>query len=267
MLIERQQGGPSALPLSIKPINGAFKLRAYNTSGVHVGVAAEDDGTLRHQLVAWETSAPAAQIRVRAETDGTLRMQLIGSDDQGTTQRYIDTEATGEIRNSMVGWGGAALVRQLHETTGEQKVVMHGKDEAGNIDAFLTDENRVLWTRSYEDSVIAPPIQLPAADGILWNPGGTASELYEVDFIIINTSGAVTGPVSVGVDIGAGGSLSNVEYWMYQESLPWPGTSGWRGSARQGFLMRGADVIRGLNGAGANLASIHFRIRRIDTNL
>jgi hypothetical protein len=190
--------------------------------------------------------------------------------DQYGNEIGVGAEADGTLRSQVVLWdytGGAQIRAAGEPTTGEARIMLTGKDEAGNIDALLTDQHQVLWTRSYEDSIIAPPVQLPAADGILWSPGGLATELYEVDFLIVNTSGAVTGPISVGVDIGAGGGLTAVEYWMYQENLPWPGTSGWRGSARQGFLCRGADDIRGLNGAGANLATIHFRIRRIDTNL
>jgi hypothetical protein len=210
---------------------------------------------------------------LRSDSDRRLMTraysELIAADSDGNDiQLLAEDDGTGRSQTILWDYTGGAQIRAAGEpTTGEARVVVCGKDEAGNIDAFLTDQHQVLWTRSYEDSIIAPPIQLPAADGILWNPAGVATELYEVDFIVVNTSGAVTGPISVGVDINRGGGLTAVEYWMYQESLPWPGTSGWRGSARQGFLCRGADAVRGLNGAGANLATIHFRIRRIDTNL
>jgi hypothetical protein len=129
------------------------------------------------------------------------------------------------------------------------------------------DQYGIAWSRSYEDSIIAPPAQIAVADGLLWNPATTATHLYEVDFVVVNVAGAATGPVTIGVDIGNSGALAGAEYWMYQEIIPFPGNSGWRGSARQGFLMRGADRIRGFNTAGANLAIIHFRIRRIDVNV
>jgi hypothetical protein len=213
----------------------------------------------------WYFDSSGNEVKALSEDTGHPLMVLYGWD--GSAVARFAVETTGEQKVSNYGWNGAALTKILLETTGEQRMVLCGKDEAGNIDALLTDEHKVLWTRSYEDSIIAPPVLLPAADGILWNPGGTLTELYEVDFLVVNVAGAATGPISIGVDINRAGSLSAVEYWMYQENLPWPGTSGWRGSARQGFLCRGADSIRGLNGAGANLATVHFRIRRIDTNL
>jgi hypothetical protein len=207
--------------------------------------------------------------------DGERRMDIRAYSrhilqDQNGNNIQGRAEADGSARGQVVLWDytGAAQIRAAGEpTTGEARIMLTGKDEAGNVDALLTDEHQVLWTRSYEDSVVAPPALLPVADGVLWNPGGGATELYEVDFLVVNLAGAVTGPISIGVDINRGGGLAGAEHWMYQESLPWPGTSGWRGSARQGFLCRGADSIRGLNAGGANVAAVHFRIRRIDTNL
>ena len=155
------------------------------------------------------------------------------------------------------------------EDSREIRITLHGEDEAGNIDPLRTDPGGILWMRSYENSIIAAPSALPGAEAILWTPPApqTAAELYEVDFFIVNVAGAPTGPITVGVDINAGGALAGNEFWMYQEILPWPGTSGWRGSPRQGFLCRGADTIRGVNTAGGGLAVIHFRVRRIDTNI
>jgi hypothetical protein len=99
------------------------------------------------------------------------------------------------------------------------------------------------------------------AEGDLWAPGGTSAEEYEVEFFVINNdaaSAAVT--VSVGLDLAAGGGLAAPEYWVFNEVVPYPGNLGWRGP----FIMRGDDAVRGVASV-ANDASIHFRIKRVDT--
>jgi hypothetical protein len=204
-------------------------------------------------------------IQLAAEDDGTLRSQLIGHD--GTVQRRVFVEDTGvaggpgQLASSNFGWNGAALVRFLLETTGEQKYVPHGKDEASNIDAFRTDPNRIPWSRPYEGYEQVDPVEIPVAEGVLWNPGATAAELYEVSFLVINNdAGGAAVTVSVGVDLAAGGGLAAPEYWVFNEIVPYPGTLGWRGP----FLMAGDDDIRGVASV-ANDASIHFKIRRVDT--
>ncbi len=64
------------------------------------------------------------QVKQLAEDTGEARVVPLGSDDQGTTLRYIDTEATGEVR-----------------------VVTLGKDDGNAIDAVRTDPDRILWIR------------------------------------------------------------------------------------------------------------------------
>lgn len=220
MLVERKAGGPSALPISIRPINGALKLRAYDTSGIHVGVAAEDDGTLRHQLVAWETSAPAAQIRVRAETDGTLRMQLIGSDDQGTTQRYIDTEATGELRVVGLGWNGSAVTRVALETTGEQKTSNYGKTAGGTLGAFRLNASNQIQVEVVGSTFVA------SARGVLGRTDLSATTNTDVYTVPSSTTANVVVRVcnrnATPVDIRLAlhdGTVANEDYIYYDYTI------------------------------------------------
>lgn len=218
------------------------------------------------KVILWAVNASGTELEVLAETDGSIRAALVGHD--GTNLKNLKTETTAtaaELIVSNYGKVSTTLTAFALDTNGEQKITLHGKDEAGNVDPLRTDPAGVLWMRSYEQSVIAPPQILAAADAVLWSPPAPASsaELYEIDFLLVNVAGAVTGPISMGIDIGASGSLAIPEFWVYQEILPWPGSSGWRGT----FLCRGADTIRGWNAAGANLSTVHFRIRRIDTNI
>ena len=107
-------------------------------------------------------------------------------------------------------------------------------------------------------AVNVDPILMAGADDILWNPGGAATEVYNVEFLIVNvTNVAVT--VSIGVDLAGGGGLAAVEYWMYNDIVPFPGNSGWRGS----FTIDGDDDVRGWCVTGANLANVQWRIRRL----
>lgn len=172
----------------------------------------EDDGTLRQQLVLWETTTPG-QVRALAEDDGTL------------------------------------------------KVSAYGSDEAGNLDSVRTDPDRIPWTRPYEGFRQVDSVEVPAADGVLYNPGATAAQIYEVEYEVINNdAGGAAVTVSIGVDRAAGGALAAPEYWMFNEIIPYPGTS----ARRPGGLIAGDDDVRGVASI-ANDASIRFWVRRVDT--
>lgn len=196
--------------------------------------AGENDGSQRMQMVLWETTTPG-QIRWRAED-------------------------TGEAMVSNLGWDGAAPIRLLTEADGTLRTSFVGTDEAGNEDSQRTDPNRIPWKRDYPAYVQVDPVVLANADGLLWNPGAAAAELYEVSFLLVNIAGAITGAIDVGVDIGAGGALGGAEFWVRQETLPNPGTSGWRGP----FIIPGDDDVRGWCAGAGNQVCIHFRIRRVD---
>lgn len=119
----------------------------------------------------------------------------------------------------------------------------------------------ILWTRLYEEWISVPSAEVPVAEAVLWNPGGTTGEHYLVEFNVVNNdvgAAAIAG-VYIGRDVGGGGALGRPEWWMFDETIPYPGNSGWRGP----YFMNGDDDIRGVAGV-ANDASIHFRVRRVD---
>lgn len=219
----------------------------------------EDDGTIRTWTVEVAVDATGRERPILVEAGRQQAMSLYGTNTAGDITG-IENEITGELRTILMGWDGAAPIRALFEATGEQRFVPLATDEAGNLDAHRSDPNRVPWKRDYPGYVYVPPQTMPNAEGALWTPGVADTIHYEVNFIVVNVFGAVTGPVTVGQDIAAGGGLFLPEFWMYQEFLAWPGTSSWRGP----FFMRGNDVIRGLDGGGANQSNIHFRVKRVD---
>ena len=101
------------------------------------------------------------------------------------------------------------------------------------------------------------PILMAGADGILWDPGLNEYVAYEIEFLVVNVHTAAV-VVNIGVDLVSGGGLTAGEYWMYNENIPYPGNSGWRGP----FTILGWDDIRGWCVTGANLATVHWRITR-----
>lgn len=231
------------MPNEIRLTNDAIKLLLSGMNEIDVPTAVRIDSERRLEMLAHSelvaVNAAGVNVDVLAENDGTLRNQLV-----------------------LWNYTGGAQIRAAGEpTTGELHVLFHGKDEAGNPDEVRTDPGRVLWNRPYPAYEQVDPVEIPAAEGVLWNPGAAATELYEVSFLVVNNdAGGAAVTVSVGVDLGAGGGLAAPEYWMFNEVIPYPGTSGWRGP----FIMAGDDDVRGIASV-ANDASIHWRIRRVDT--
>jgi len=101
------------------------------------------------------------------------------------------------------------------------------------------------------------PVNLPIADGVLWDPGLAATECYEVEFLVVNQHAAAI-TVTIGVDVAGGGALAAGEYWLYQWVIPLPGDSGWQGP----FTILGNDVVRGLCPTIASGGVVHWRIVR-----
>lgn len=205
-----------------------------NEGQVGIPVLSESDGTVRSQAVLFHSGT--TQIRQKAETDGTAMVSNYG-------------KAAGTLT--------AFKVR----STGEQDMLLNGTDEAGNIDTFRTDPNRIQWTRPYEGWVFVDGAAIPAVEGVLLDGSASlvAAGLYLVEFLVINIDGTNDVAVSIGRDDGAGGSLSATEYWMSTEGVPADQHSEWKGP----FLMNGDDDIRGVAGA-ADDAIIQFRVRRVD---
>lgn len=129
------------------------------------------------------------------------------------------------------------------------------------FEMLLRDLSAILWSRPYEEYIDVDAAALPVAEAALWTPGLTVDVRYLVEFNVINNdaAGAAIAGVYVGLDIGAGGALAAPEYWMFNETIPHPGESGWCGP----FYMHGNDTIRGV-AAVANDASVVFRVRRVD---
>lgn len=192
--------------------------------------------------------------------DGTLRTWgiQIARDSTGR-ERIVLVESDGTLRSQTILWDGTLPVRARAETPGEARVSILGKDAAAVLASpriNTADVNQVRteivpwWTQ-------IDPVVIPLAEGILWNPGADATQLYEVEFLVVNNT-AVPATVTVGQDIAAGGALAQPEFWVGGETVAANSTSGWRGP----FLLPGDDDVRGAASVATTL-QIHWRIRRI----
>lgn len=70
--------------------------------------------------------------------------QMIMKGHNGSIPAKLLTESAGELKISMLGKAGSTMTNIKVETTGEQDIVLHGKDAGSNIDALLTDASRAL---------------------------------------------------------------------------------------------------------------------------
>ena len=151
------------------------------------------------------------------------------------------------------------------EDSGTPKVVAYGKDSGGNEDPLRTNASQQLQVEIV-GALSSPYVNLvgvdvPSSEGVLLDGSAslTAAGIYAVEFYVVSIDSSNSVDVTIGRDDAAGGSLAGAEYWMFAETLPAGGTSGWRGP----FIMSGDDDVRGVATA-ANDAVIHFRVRRTD---
>ncbi|MGH8651240.1 MAG: hypothetical protein ACREYE_03200 [Gammaproteobacteria bacterium] len=129
---------------------GIMRLRAFKSTGFPVNILAENDGTVRSQVILHDGTV---QTRARSETNGSLITSLYGK--SAGTLTSVKVEATGEI-----------------------DYVIHGKDSAGpNIDALLTDPNRILWSRAFREPILQNGVLLAATATTIYTcPASTIVE-------------------------------------------------------------------------------------------
>lgn len=108
--------------------------------------------------------------------------------------------------------------------------------------------------------VDVPSRELAAAEGDLWDPSEADTVIYRVMFILINNDagGAAAAGTYVGREIDSAGGLARPYYWMFDETIPYPGLTAWQGP----YFIHGDDAVRGYT-TNANEVSIHFDVRRI----
>jgi hypothetical protein len=204
-------------------------------------------------------------VRQKAEATGEASNVNYGKQTGGTITAFR-TESTGEQTTSVHGDAAGTITSLKVETTGEADVVLHGKDSSSNIDPLRTNDNQQLQVEVIGVGsgtwIQQDPTELITSSQTLFDPGSDSTEEYLVSFNVVNIDDANYYPatVSIGVDIGGnGGNLADKEFWMMQQVVGYPGSSGWQGP----YLIAGDDNVIGLATAN-NSATVHIRARRVN---
>ena len=126
----------------------------------------------------------------------------------------------------------------------------------------ITVDGTITTNIGTDQWVFLVGVAVPSSEGVLLDGSASldnsGSSIYEVAFNVVSIDASNAVVVSIGRDDAAGGSLAGAEYWMFSETVPAGGSSGWRGP----FLMSGDDDVRGVAGA-ANDAVIQWRVRKL----
>jgi len=101
------------------------------------------------------------------------------------------------------GSGGAPEVHALAEADGTARV-------------------HTIWRWQQVD-----PVPLTGANELVFLPGGVAADLWEVD-VLVNNHSAATALLTLGYDIGNGGTLAATEGYASTQIVPSQQDSGWR---------------------------------------
>lgn len=116
-------------------------------------------------------------------------------------------------------------------------------------------ERNQLQIEPVENWIQKDPIVLgTGANTVIYNPGSTATELYLIDFKLVNY-GAAGNLIKVGFDIGATAALTHYAFFEY---MPIYTTTDWQGP----FEMAGDDDMMAWAASGTSTA-IHLRVRKV----
>jgi len=140
------------------------------------------------------------------------------------------------------------------------KIQLFGADSNGIQNAVrVNDERDQIQVEPVENWIEVDPVVLgTSANTVVWNPGSTATDVYLVEFELVNSYSVAGGAwplVYVGLDIGATGSLT---HYVWRKHVPWRHTTGWRGP----YVMNGDDDFMAWSGDASSI-TINFRIRKV----
>ena len=133
-LPKREFQRPAGLPITVDELYGIMRLRAFKSSGFPVNILAENDGTVRSQVILYDGTT---QTRGRSETNGSLITSLYGKN--AGTLTSVNLESTGEQRNVLMGHDGSALQRLLVDA--DKKLWVRITEDTGDDDDPVTLSN------------------------------------------------------------------------------------------------------------------------------
>ncbi len=121
---------------------------------------------------------------------------------------------------------------------------------------YRADENDTLWVHIWEAYVALAPVSITNAALTLWDPATTATDIYAVEFNVVNQDTANASVLSVG-QATSGTALTSPNIWYNAQSLAAKAESGWQGP----YIIPGTFVVNGESDAD-DRAAIHFRIKK-----
>jgi hypothetical protein len=192
-LAKKTEGRPPSQPLHLAELFGQFRWKAFNASGDPVKLLATDSGILKYQLT------------------------LI---DSGAVERIALSETDGTQAFSNYGKAGGSLTAFKVETTGEQDIVLHGKDSGGVIDPLRTNDDQQLQVEVIESGTGIVGVTAQSAPGastetVLYTvPASTKSKILGINIANRGNSSSFR----VGFSIG-GGALATADYIFFDTIL------------------------------------------------
>lgn len=206
--------------------------------------------------------------KIQTETDGELKVVNYGKDTSANILPIRVEATTGEQDLVLHGKETAASAitpLRAETTTGELHTIINGKDSGGNVDPLRTNDSQQLQvevTGLVSTAVEVDSKELAAAEAELWDPGTTSADLYRVEFNCvhhIDGAGVNRNPCKITIGKGVGGAAVAIpNWWVYALPLGYPGETGWKGY----FTIAGDDTVRGYSSA-IKTAVCHFRVTQV----
>ena len=216
-------------------------------------------------------SSAGFDTKIQTETDGELKVVNYGKDTSANILPIRVEATTGEqdlVLHGKETAASAVTALRAETTTGELHTILNGKDSDGNVDPLRTNSTQQLQVEvigaGSGTPVEAASAELTAAEAELWDPGTTASDLYHVWVNCvhhIDGTGVNRNPCKITIGQGLGGAAVAIpNWWIYAQPLGYPGETGWRGP----FTLPGNDTVRGYSSA-IKTAQCHFKVLRVVT--
>lgn len=91
----------------------------------------------------------------------------------------------------------------LAEDDGTLKEALYGKNSSAVLKALRVNSNDQLQVEIVENPQQIDPVELTTSDAAIYNPGSTASEVYDV-WILFDNRTTTARTIDVGIDLGGG---------------------------------------------------------------
>jgi hypothetical protein len=185
--------------------------------------------------------------------------QMVMKGHNGSISTPLLTETTGELKVSNIGLAGSTLTNFKVETTGEQDVVLHGKDSAQNIDPFRTNDNQELIVdiKTQGRTEYVEPDDMPGTNTTYYTNNNTGKNVKIEIEVVNNSSSDATATVDL---VESGGTAAANRRILNAVNL----TANQVGIRLGPYILEPSGTVQGLAGT-ANAITIHVVVLEILT--